>query len=188
RHLAAAGGRHGGDHAGRGRRYAADHRAQSIAAAGCAGGTRRGTRAAQHRAPPGLRLRPARAHDLRLGRGLLCLRAAAAAGRAVAGSGGEEDAMKVVIAADEPLARERLRSRLAAHADIEVVAEAGDGRAALQACAEHEPDFVLLDIAMPGIDGLEAARHLAAFEPRPAAVFCTAYPAHARSAFDAAPL
>ena len=94
--------------------------------------------------------------------------------------------MKVVIADDEPLARERLRSLLAAHADIVVVAEAGDGRAALQACAEHEPDLVLLDIAMPGIDGLEAARHLAAFEPRPAVVFCTAYDAHALSAFEAA--
>ena len=94
--------------------------------------------------------------------------------------------MKVVIADDEPLARERLRSLLAPHADIEVVAEAGDGRAALQADAEHEPDLVLLDIAMPGIDGLEAARHLAAFEPRPAVVFCTAYDAHALSAFEAA--
>ena len=94
--------------------------------------------------------------------------------------------MKVVIADDEPLARERLRSLLSAHADIEVVAEAGDGRAALEACAEHEPDLVLLDIAMPGINGLEAARHLAAFEPRPAVVFCTAYDAHALSAFDAA--
>ena len=39
---------------------------------------------------------------------------------------------------------------------------------------------------MPGIDGLEAARHLAAFEPRPAVVFCTAYDAHALSAFEAA--
>lgn len=94
--------------------------------------------------------------------------------------------MRVVIADDEPLARERLRSLLGVHPDIEVVAEAGDGRAALQACAEHEPDLVLLDIAMPGIDGLEAARHLAAFEPRPAVVFCTAYDAHALSAFDAA--
>ncbi|MBD7988204.1 response regulator transcription factor [Luteimonas sp. Sa2BVA3] len=94
--------------------------------------------------------------------------------------------MKVVIADDEPLARERLRSLLAVHPDIDVVAEAGDGRGALQACAEHEPDLVLLDIAMPGIDGLEAARHLAAFEPRPAVVFCTAYDAHALSAFEAA--
>jgi len=94
--------------------------------------------------------------------------------------------MKVVIADDEPLARERLRALLAAHPDLELVAEAGDGREALHACAEHDADLVLLDIAMPGIDGLEAARHLAAFEPRPAVVFCTAYDAHALSAFEAA--
>lgn len=94
--------------------------------------------------------------------------------------------MKVVIADDEPLARERLRALLADHPDLELVAEAVDGRQALHACAEHDADVVLLDIAMPGIDGLEAARHLAAFEPRPAVVFCTAYDAHALSAFEAA--
>ena len=94
--------------------------------------------------------------------------------------------MKVVIADDEPLARERLRSLLAEHAGIEIVAEAENGLTALQACAEFRPDLVLLDIAMPGVDGLEAARHLTAFEPRPAVVFCTAYDEHALSAFDAA--
>ena len=94
--------------------------------------------------------------------------------------------MKVVIAADEPLARERLRALLAEHAGVEIVAEADNGLGALQACAEFRPDLVLLDIAMPGVDGLEAARHLTAFEPRPAVVFCTAYDEHALSAFDAA--
>lgn len=94
--------------------------------------------------------------------------------------------MKVVIADDEPLARERLRSLLQAHGGVEIVAEAANGAEALHACAEHHPDVVLLDIAMPGIDGLEAARHLAGFEPRPAVVFCTAYDAHALSAFEAA--
>ena len=93
--------------------------------------------------------------------------------------------MKVVIADDEPLARERLRTMLAGEPDVEIVAEAGDGHATLHACAEYHPDMVLLDISMPGIDGLETARHLAAFEPRPAVVFCTAYDAHALSAFDA---
>ena len=93
--------------------------------------------------------------------------------------------MKVVIADDEPLARERLRALLADERGVQVVAEAGDGHATLHACAEHHPDMVLLDISMPGIDGLETARHLAAFEPRPAVVFCTAYDAHALSAFDA---
>ena len=94
--------------------------------------------------------------------------------------------MRVLIADDEPLARERLRDLLAEQPGIELVAEAGDGREALHACATHHPDLVLLDIAMPGIDGLETARHLAAFEPRPAVVFCTAYDAHALSAFEAA--
>ncbi|MCA0395225.1 MAG: LytTR family DNA-binding domain-containing protein [Proteobacteria bacterium] len=94
--------------------------------------------------------------------------------------------MKIVIADDEPLARERLRALLAEQPDAVVVAEAGDGHEALHACAAHDPDVVLLDIAMPGIDGLEVARHLQAFEPRPAVVFCTAYDAHALSAFDAA--
>ena len=94
--------------------------------------------------------------------------------------------LKIVIADDEPLARERLRDLLAEEPGVTVVAEAGDGREALHACAEHDPDLVLLDIAMPGIDGLEAARHLAAFDPRPAVVFCTAYDAHALSAFEAA--
>ena len=94
--------------------------------------------------------------------------------------------MKVVIADDEPLARERLRALLAQEAAVEVVAEVGDGQAPLEACTAHDADLVLLDIAMPGIDGLEVARHLAAFDPRPAVVFCTAYDAHALSAFDAA--
>jgi two-component system response regulator AlgR len=94
--------------------------------------------------------------------------------------------VKVVIADDEPLARERLRALLAEHEGVEVVAEAENGLTALQACAEFHPDLVLLDIAMPGVDGLEAARHLTAFDPRPAVVFCTAYDAHALSAFEAA--
>lgn len=94
--------------------------------------------------------------------------------------------MRVVIADDEPLARERLRSLLGELPGVEVVAEAENGEQALHACAELQPDLVLLDIAMPGLDGLEAARHLATFDPRPAVVFCTAYDAHALSAFEAA--
>ena len=94
--------------------------------------------------------------------------------------------MKILIADDEPLARERLRMLLSAHGDVAVVAEAGDGQATLDACARARPDVVLLDIAMPGIDGLDVARHLARLEPRPAVVFCTAYESHALSAFEAA--
>ena len=93
--------------------------------------------------------------------------------------------MKVILVDDEPIARDRLRQLLADVDDVDIVAEAGDGLDALRACAAHDPDLVLLAIAMPGVDGLEVARHLAAFEPRPAVVFCTAFDAHALSAFEA---
>ncbi|MGB3394216.1 MAG: LytTR family DNA-binding domain-containing protein [Stenotrophomonas sp.] len=94
--------------------------------------------------------------------------------------------MQVLIADDEPLARGRLRALLAAHADVHVLAEAGNGDEALAACMVTPPDLVLLDIAMPGSDGLAVARQLAQLQPRPAVVFCTAYDAHALSAFEAA--
>ena len=61
--------------------------------------------------------------------------------------------MKVVIADDEALARERLRMLLSAHEGVEIVAEAENGLTALQACAEFRPDLVLLDIAMPAWTG-----------------------------------
>ena len=92
--------------------------------------------------------------------------------------------VKVLIADDEPLARERLRALLLAHADVHVVAEAGDGATALDLCERHVPDLVLLDISMPGLDGLDTARRLAALDARPAVVFCTAHDQHALSAFD----
>jgi len=96
--------------------------------------------------------------------------------------------LKLLIADDEPLARERLRMLLADEPGVEVVAEAGDGQQVLDACVVHRPHAVLLDIAMPGIDGLETARRLAAENPPTAVVFCTAYDAHALSAFEAAAL
>ena len=96
--------------------------------------------------------------------------------------------MKVVIVDDESLARERLRRLLAEHADVQLVAEVDSGAAAIAACQAHAPDVVLLDIAMPGMDGLQAARQLAQLQPPPAVVFCTAYDEHALSAFEAAAL
>jgi two-component system response regulator AlgR len=98
----------------------------------------------------------------------------------------EERRMDVLITDDEPLARERLRAMLAEHADVVVVGEAGNGREALDAVERLHPDLLLLDIAMPVMDGLEAAHHLAQFDAPPALVFCTAYDEHALSAFEAA--
>ena len=94
--------------------------------------------------------------------------------------------MDILIADDEPLARERLAALLAELGGHRVVGQVGDGRSALDACMATSPDAVLLDIEMPEMDGLEAARHLATLDAPPAVVFCTAYDEHALAAFDAA--
>lgn len=92
---------------------------------------------------------------------------------------------RVLIADDEPPARERLRSLLEAQGGCEVVAEAGSGDEAVQHAAALRPDVVLLDVRMPGMDGLEAARHMALLPEPPAIVFVTAFERYAVEAFDA---
>jgi two-component system, LytTR family, response regulator AlgR len=92
--------------------------------------------------------------------------------------------MKALIVDDEPLARERL-SALLRDAGADVIGEASDGRAAVETVAKLHPDVVLLDIRMPVMDGLEAARHISNLESPPAIIFCTAYDEHALAAFDA---
>jgi two-component system response regulator AlgR len=93
--------------------------------------------------------------------------------------------LRILIADDEPLARERLRVLLQAQMQhLEVVAEAENGEQVLHDCQRLNPDLVLMDIAMPGIDGLETARYLRYLPACPAVVFCTAYGDHALSAFD----
>jgi two-component system, LytTR family, response regulator AlgR len=94
--------------------------------------------------------------------------------------------MRVVIVDDEPLARERLRRLVMEFPGYEVVGEAGDGETALDLVDEEQPDIVLLDIRMGGIDGLQVARQLAEEDVPPAVIFTTAYAEHALSAFDAA--
>ena len=93
--------------------------------------------------------------------------------------------MKVLIVDDEKPARDRLRQILEDEPDYEVVGEAGNGQDALSLAAEHKPDVVLLDIRMPGLDGIETAHHLVEFEHAPAVVFATAYDEYAIDAFEA---
>jgi two-component system response regulator AlgR len=93
--------------------------------------------------------------------------------------------IKVLIADDEIPARSRLRHMVSEIADSEVVGEAANGREVLQLCTELSPDIVLLDIRMPDMDGIEAARHLDVMEKRPAVIFTTAFDHYAIDAFDA---
>jgi two-component system response regulator AlgR len=92
--------------------------------------------------------------------------------------------MRVLIADDEAPARERLRSLLAEIPDMEVVAEATNGEQALRLAVEASPDVVLLDVRMPGVDGIEAARQINSLVEPPAVIFTTAYDEYAISAFD----
>jgi len=93
--------------------------------------------------------------------------------------------VKVVIADDELPARARLRRLLEELGGYDVVAEAGNGAEALAACARVLPELVLMDIRMPGIGGVEAARHLSALPQPPAVIFVTAYDEYAVEAFEA---
>jgi len=93
--------------------------------------------------------------------------------------------VKVLIVDDEKPARDRLRQLIADFGNYEVVAEAANGEQALSMAATHDPDVVLLDIRMPGVDGIETAHHLNAMETPPAVVFTTAYDEYAIDAFEA---
>ena len=93
--------------------------------------------------------------------------------------------MRVLVVDDEKPARDRLRQILDDLDEHEVVGEAANGGQALALAAELQPDVVLLDIRMPGVDGIETAHHLNAMDNSPAVVFTTAYDEYAIDAFDA---
>ena len=92
--------------------------------------------------------------------------------------------MRVLIVDDEQPARERLSNLISALNGYQVCGQAVNGMDALEQVQQSHPDIVLMDIRMPGMDGLEAARHLAQLESPPAVIFATAYSDHALEAFD----
>jgi len=94
--------------------------------------------------------------------------------------------LKVLIADDEPLAAERLQMLLARIDDVHLVGTAHDGESAVRMAEALGPDLLLLDIAMPGLDGIEVARALSRQGKSPAVVFVTAFDQFAVAAFDVA--
>ncbi|MDH3671561.1 MAG: LytTR family DNA-binding domain-containing protein [Gammaproteobacteria bacterium] len=92
--------------------------------------------------------------------------------------------MRVLIVDDEKLARDRLRELLSDIGGYDVIGEAMNGNEAVEKTAELNPDTLLMDIRMPGMDGLEAAMHLMGMEAPPSVIFTTAYDQHALDAFE----
>ncbi|MCK4864660.1 MAG: response regulator transcription factor [Gammaproteobacteria bacterium] len=92
--------------------------------------------------------------------------------------------MKILIVDDEQLARQRLHRQLDELNEGHEIIEADNGLTAIEQTQKHNPEVVLLDIRMPGMDGLEAANKLSELETPPAIIFTTAYDEYALKAFD----
>src|SRR5688572_13369923 len=92
--------------------------------------------------------------------------------------------IRTVIVDDEPLARRRLKRFLQASPDIEVVAECGDGTAAIAAIQDQQPDLVFLDVQMPGLNGFDVLSTVGV-ERMPVVIFVTAFDTFAVQAFEA---
>src|SRR3954447_17676869 len=96
----------------------------------------------------------------------------------------ETKTLRVVIADDEPLAAERLQLLLARAEGAQLVGTASDGESAINLTRALSPDVLLLDIAMPGLEGIGVARALTEQDPSPAVVFVTAFDQFAVAAFE----
>ena len=86
-----------------------------------------------------------------------------------------KNTITLLLVDDHALVREGIRDFLETRTDITVVAEAGDGEEAVRLAAEHAPDVALMDLIMPGMDGVEATRRLLASSPRTSVVILTSY-------------
>jgi DNA-binding LytR/AlgR family response regulator len=94
-------------------------------------------------------------------------------------------AATALIADDEPLLRERLAAHLARlWPELELVAQARNGREAVELAEQHEPQIVFLDVHMPGLDGVDAARAIVGAAPATLVVFVTAFEQYAVQAFE----
>ncbi len=92
--------------------------------------------------------------------------------------------MNVLIVDDEQLARQRLRKMLTTTSNCHIIGEAVTGEDALKKSQQVHPDVILMDIRMPGMDGIEAASYINKMDKPPAIIFTTAYSDHALDAFE----
>lgn len=92
--------------------------------------------------------------------------------------------LNILIADDEAPARNRMRDLLSEIKNVTIVAEAKNGKEAIELAQTTKPDLMLLDIRMPLMDGIEAAQHAQKLEPKPHIIFTTAFDAYAIKAFD----
>jgi DNA-binding NarL/FixJ family response regulator len=86
-----------------------------------------------------------------------------------------DEQLRVVLADDHPVYRDGLAMMLRATGDIDVVAVAADGLEAVDAAGQHAPDVVVMDLRMPGLDGIEATRRILARSPRTGVLVLTMY-------------
>jgi len=92
--------------------------------------------------------------------------------------------MKLLVVDDEPLAQQRLQQLLSELGFVSNIRLANNGLQAIEACQKEKPDVILMDIRMPGMDGLEAAQHISQIKQPPAIIFTTAYDEYALEAFN----
>ena len=94
--------------------------------------------------------------------------------------------LRTLLVDDEPLAIERMQVLCSRITEVDLIGTAQDGEAALRMVEALQPELLLLDIAMPGMDGIEVARALEEATLKPAIIFVTAFDQFAVEAFDVA--